>query len=97
MTVHRIDHACTACGALVHGPKGCKPKPLGDLTFLPCPACRRPAVYSSGIDRYIHVDSRRPNAPCWIQHARGETDPAVHRGNDRWLAQRPTRRRGSAA
>jgi hypothetical protein len=96
MTVHRIDHACTACGLLVHLPGGCQPQPLGDLIPLPCPACSHDAIYSTGIDRYIHLDSRRPNAPCWLSCVRGDTDADVHRANDRYLARRP-KRRGTAA
>ena len=77
-------------------PGGCRPRSLGDITPLPCPACGLDAVYAAGIDRYVHVDSRHPNGRCWLKHLRGDTDPVIHRRNDAYLARRPKRRRSAA-
>ena len=93
---HRRIHACLHCGCLVHGNDGCHPQPPGDLIPLPCTACGRPAVYLSGIDRYVHRDSRRDNAPCWLTIAQGNVNKVIERANCRILAQ-PRRRRLNAA
>lgn len=91
--------ACTRCSHLtIDIDHPCRALPLGDITALPCPACGHDAIYSHGLNRYLHCDSRRSNADCWLQCVRGNTDPDIHRANDAYLARRSRwRHRGSAA
>lgn len=35
-----------------------------------CPACGKPATYSSVSDRYVHDDGSE-NGPCWLRVTRG--------------------------
>ena len=89
--------ACTLCSHLTwSGGHDCEPLPLGDIDLLPCTTCGHPAIYSHGLDRYLHLDSRRDNAPCWLANVRGDIDEDIERANCLVLA-RPRHRRLGAA